>query len=134
MKSWGDKGAFHGRSSRMIYTIALLRKLPSIGFYIFFFVTALILGQTSSTHSVFANEKFSKPRAIVIGFVGGFIKHDNPVHSEVQLAARLRKEYPAGVDVETFESYHGEKAHHRILELLDTNHNGTLTEEEKKNA
>jgi hypothetical protein len=25
---------------------------------------------------------------IVIGFVGGFVKHDNPVHSEVQLAAR----------------------------------------------
>ena len=49
------------------------------------------------------------PPVIVIGFVGGFIRHDNLVHSEVQLAARLRKAYPSGVDVETFESYRGEK-------------------------
>ncbi len=45
------------------------------------------------------------PPVIVIGFLGGFIKHDNLVYSEVQLAARLRKAYPIGVDVETFESY-----------------------------
>src|SRR4029077_12962998 len=70
----------------------------------------------------------------VIGFVGGFIAHDNPVHSEVQLAARLRKQYPTGVDVETFESYRGERAHQKILKLLDTNQDGTLTVEEKQNA
>jgi hypothetical protein len=74
------------------------------------------------------------PPVIVIGFVGGFIKHDNLVHSEVQLAARLRKDYPMGVDVETFESYHGEKARERILSLLDANHDGTLTPDEKQNG
>jgi hypothetical protein len=74
------------------------------------------------------------PPFIVIGFVGGFIKHDNLIHSEVQLAARLRQEYPAGVDVETFESYHGENAVKKILSLLDTNHDGMLTATEKKNA
>src|ERR1700737_1308059 len=74
------------------------------------------------------------PPVIVVGFLGGFIKHDNLVHSEVQLAARLRKEYPAGVDVETFESYRGEKARQKILELLDTDHDGTLSAEEKKDA
>jgi hypothetical protein len=71
---------------------------------------------------------------IVIGFLGGFIKHDNLVHSEVQLAARLRKAYPAGVDVETFESYRGKAAIHKILSLLDSNHDGTLTSEEKQNG
>jgi len=71
---------------------------------------------------------------LVIGFVGGFIKHDNLVHSEVQLAARLRKAYPAGVDVETFESYHGEKALTRVLALLNTDHKKSLTQEEKNNA
>jgi hypothetical protein len=71
---------------------------------------------------------------IVIGFVGGFIKHDDPVHSEVQLAARLRQAYPTGVDVETFESYHGENARKKILSLLDTDHDGTLTPGEKQNA
>jgi Zinc dependent phospholipase C len=74
------------------------------------------------------------PPAIVIGFVGGFIKRDNPVHSEVQLAARLRKLYPVGVDVETFESYDGAEAQKRVLSLLDTNHDGTLTPNEKQNA
>jgi hypothetical protein len=71
---------------------------------------------------------------IVIGFVGGFIKRDNPVHSEVQLAARLRKAYPSGVDVETFESYHGGEARARILVLLDTNRDGSLTPAEKRDA
>src|SRR5216684_6670960 len=74
------------------------------------------------------------PPVIVVGFLGGFVKHDNPVHSEVQLAARLRKEYPAGVDVETFESYRGAKARQKILELLDADHDGTLSLEEKQDA
>ena len=74
------------------------------------------------------------PPVIVVGFLGGFVKHDNLVHSEVQLAARLRKEYPADVDVETFESYRGEKARQKILELLDTDHDGILSVEEKQDA
>ena len=43
-----------------------------------------------------ANVALTMPPVIVIGFVGGFIKRDNPIHSEVQLAARLRKAYPFG--------------------------------------
>jgi hypothetical protein len=74
------------------------------------------------------------PPTIVIGFVGGFIRRDNLVHSEVQLAARLRKAYPLGVDVETFESYRGEEARKKILDLLDANRDGTLTPDEKQNA
>ncbi len=74
------------------------------------------------------------PPAIVIGFVGGFIGHDNLAHSEVQLAARLRQTYPSGVDVETFESYRKGKARRKVLSLLDTNHNGTLTSDEKQSA
>lgn len=74
------------------------------------------------------------PPAIVVGFVGGFVRHDNIVHSEVQLAARLRQAYPKGVVVETFESYNGENARKKILSLLDTNHDGTLTNGEKQNA
>ena len=90
--------------------------------------------RTSATPRVTAAEVSAAPPVIVVGFLGGFIKHDNLVHSEVQLAARLRKEYPAGVDVETFESYRGEKARQKILELLDTDHDGTLTAEEKQDA
>ena len=85
-------------------------------------------------NSVTAATAGTMPSVIVFGFVGGFIKHDDPVHSEVQLAARLRKAYPSGVDVETFESYHGENARKKILKLLDTNHDGQLTSGEKHNA
>jgi len=81
-----------------------------------------------------ATAKSTMPPAIVIGFVGGFIRHDDPVHSEVQLAARLRKDYPSGVDVETFESYHGENAVKKIHNLLDANHDGILTPSEKQSA
>jgi hypothetical protein len=84
-------------------------------------------------HSV---QQQAPPKAdvLVIGFLGGFIKHDNLVHSEVQLAARLRNAYPAGVDVKTFESYHGNKARKEVLTFLNANHDGTLTPAEKKNA
>jgi pimeloyl-ACP methyl ester carboxylesterase len=74
------------------------------------------------------------PPVIVVGFLGGFVNHDNLAHSEVQLAERLRQEYPAGVQVETFESYRGAKARQRILELLDTDRDGTLTADEKQSA
>lgn len=94
---------------------------------------ALALGQTAIAQSA-PNLVRTTPTAIVIGFVGGLIKHDNPVHSEVQLAARLRKAYPLGVDVETFESYRGDQARRKVLSLLDANHDGTLTADEKENS
>jgi hypothetical protein len=74
------------------------------------------------------------PPTLVVGFVGGFIRHDDIVHSEVQLAARLCKAYPVGVDVETFENYRGENARKHIQIVLDMNHDGTLSPAEKQNA
>jgi hypothetical protein len=76
----------------------------------------------------------SAPQIIVIGFVGGFVRHDDPVHSGVQLAARLRQDYPSGVYVNTFENHQGDLAHRQVLQLLDTNHDGALSSEEKLNA
>jgi hypothetical protein len=112
---------------------------------IFSLEVVLILGQfapaqgrrppfQSARRSLPASASGTIPPAIVIGFVGGFIRHDNIVHSEVQLAARLRQAYPVGVYVETFESYHGESARAKIHSLLDTNHDGALTAAEKQNA
>jgi hypothetical protein len=112
---------------------------------IFLLVAIFAFGQTAPAQEVRvrlgergnsapATSASTMPPVIVIGFVGGFIKHDDPVHSEVQLAARLRKAYPEGVEVETFESYHGEDARKKILSLLDTDHDGTLTPSEKQNA
>jgi hypothetical protein len=71
---------------------------------------------------------------IIIGFVGGFIRHDDMVHSAVQVAAHLRKDYPSGVYAEVLENRRREEAHAEIIRLVDTDHDGTLSAEEKRNA
>jgi hypothetical protein len=76
----------------------------------------------------------SAPQIIVIGFVGGFVRHDDPVHSGVQLAAHLRQDYPSGLYVNTFENHQGDQAHRQVLLLLDTNHDGALSSDEKRDA
>ncbi len=81
-----------------------------------------------------ASESGSRSPAIVIGFVGGYVSHDNPVHAEVQLAADLRGTYAAGMHVEAFENHRGEDAHKKILALLDTDHDGSLSASEKQSA
>jgi hypothetical protein len=76
----------------------------------------------------------ARPPAIVIGFVGGFVGRENSVHSEVQLAERLRRRYPSGVDVEVFENRHVKQARRRILTLLTTDSHGVLSTDEKREA
>jgi hypothetical protein len=134
MNDWRSNRVFQRRSSHTIRSTLLRWIIPSIGVGGLFFAAVFTAGQDISSHPVSTNEGSTKALFIVIGFVGGFIAHDNPVHSEVQLAAHLRKEYPAGVVVETFESYRGERAQREILKRLDTNHDGTLALEEKQNA
>jgi hypothetical protein len=76
----------------------------------------------------------TKTPVIVIGFVGGLVRHDDMVHSAVQVAAHLRQDYPAGVYVEVLENHLREKAHAKIVRFVDTDRNGTLSVEEKRNA
>jgi len=74
------------------------------------------------------------PPIIVVGFVGGVVKHDNPIRSEVILAEHLRAEYPSGVYVETFENRRREKALRAILTQLGADRSGLLSENEKRQA
>jgi hypothetical protein len=76
----------------------------------------------------------SSAPVIVIGFLGGFVKHDNLVHSGVQVAARLREDYRSTVYVGAFENHRGEQAHAAVLKLLDGNNDGVLSADEKRNA
>jgi hypothetical protein len=118
----------------MNFSIVFRARLTAAGVLVFLLVIAGSSARIVAARPLPGSDVPMVAQGIVIGFVGGFIAHDNSVHSEVQLAARLRKEFPTGVVVETFESYRGERAHRKILALLDTNHDGTLTTEEKTQA
>jgi hypothetical protein len=87
-----------------------------------------------SARAVSTTDTFNTSPVIVVGFVGGFVKHDNAVHSTVQVAARLRQEFPSGVYVGVFENHHRNMARQQILRMVDTDGDGTLSNEEKKNA
>ncbi len=123
-----------GNPLHMKLSNLLFRMLASPGVLLFIFAIACAPPQFVSANPLPGGDVPTKLPAIVLGFVGGFIAHDDPVHSEVQLAARLRKEYPSGVDVETFESYRRKKARLKIWALLDANHDGALSTDEKENA
>src|SRR6202050_1626773 len=101
------------RLTRTLVNIPLLFAWMFLGF-----------GQNVSARA--ATEVSANPPIIVIGFVGGFVRHDNAVHREVRLAAQLRKDYPAGAYVEVFENHRAHNARQQILLLLHLNHDGYL--------
>jgi hypothetical protein len=76
--------------SDMIPTAALHRFGSLLRTSIFSLGAVIALAQTGLAQSV-PKVTRTKPPVIVIGFVGGFIKHDNLVHSEVQLRGQLQK-------------------------------------------
>jgi hypothetical protein len=78
--------------------------------------------------------KVALRHAIVIGFVGGFVRSDDVKHPEVQFAALLRQNYPSVVHVEVFANHDGKNALRRVLHLLDTDGDGVLTTGEKERA
>ena len=72
--------------------------------------------------------------AIVVGFVGGFVNHDDLRRPEVQFAAFLLDRYPSAVRVEVFANRDGRKALRWLLRQLDANGDGILTAAEKEQA
>ena len=100
----------------------------------FFFSVSLSSGLWCSAGPAKSTGALAMSPVIIIGFVGGLVRHDDLVHSGIQLAARLRRDYPSGVYVEAFENDRGKEAHQKILKLLDTRSDGKLSAEEKQNA
>ena len=92
------------------------------------------LGSASISLTATGESTAKTSPAIVIGFVGGFIKHDNMVHSGVQLAAILHAEYASRVSVEVFENHRGDDARRAVLRMLDTDGDGKLSADEKRGA
>lgn len=108
--------------------------LPSVRFLVSVFALLFASSAANSNPPATPAAISSATPVIVIGFVGGFVRHDDRVHTEVQLVDRLREEYASGAYVRTFENHHGKDALKAVLHLLDANLDGTLTPEEKQNA
>jgi hypothetical protein len=89
--------------------------------------TAALLSRPSSSAP-------SVPSTIVIGFLGGYVRHDDAVHSTVQVADRLRKDFPSSVHIETFENRRIPDAHRLVLSLLDPSHSGNPTPAQRRDA
>ena len=118
----------------MMCTELVHRMRHSVPAFVVLLFLSFALAHSPRTVSAAESGAPNSSLPIVIGFVGGFISHDNAVHGGVQLAERLRKEYPAQVHVEVFENHRGEQAHQQILRLLDADHDGNLSPEEKQSA
>lgn len=74
------------------------------------------------------------PSSIVIGFVGGFVRHDNPHHGPVFLAKSIQHSVPKDTYVQVFENRHRKSAYNKILVLLDRDRDGRLSDAEKSQA
>jgi hypothetical protein len=121
----------HSRALPILFLVALLPVLPPS--LLAQGGNKLLSAGTAAPPSTAADVS-AAPQTIVIGFLGGFVRHDDAVHSEVQLAQHLRHEYPASVHVEAFENRRREDAHKLILSLLAADGNGKPTDEQKHAA
>jgi len=95
---------------------------------------ALIVSAASAADGAVGSRPSAAPSSIVIGFVGGFVRHDNPRHGPVLFAQRIQRTCPKDAYVRVFENRHRKTAYSTILRLLDRNHDNILSDEEKAQA
>lgn len=93
-------------------------------------VSALVLAEDGAV----ASRSSANVSTIVIGFTGGFVRHDSPYHGPVKLAKRIQNNLPSDSYVRVFENRHRRSAYNTILRLLDRDHDGVLTDDEKERA
>jgi hypothetical protein len=118
--------------------IVRYQTVPTLFFSLFFcsYLTYghKAVGSGSASNGVSTGLNSADAFYVVIGFVGGFVRHDDTVHSPVQVGERIRKDYPSRVYVKVFENRRRAQAHQEVLRLLDTNRDGKLSDEEKGQA
>jgi hypothetical protein len=71
---------------------------------------------------------------IVIGFLGGFVSHDEPHHPEVQMIRGLRQQYLGDVYFNIFENRKVGEAYKTILKRLDTSGGAASSADQKRRA
>lgn len=76
----------------------------------------------------------SPPTVIVVAFTGGFVRRNDTRHPEVQMVDRLSGEHIPGVHAIIYENRHRGKVLKLILNWLETDGDGHLSTQEKRNA
>jgi hypothetical protein len=107
--------------------------LPSLRVLLLAVSLLLVSGEASAKPQA-TSAGVSSAEPVVVGFVGGFVRHNDRVHTEVQLIERLREGYASSAYVQMFENHRGKEAHQAILRRLHANRDGALSPEEKQNA
>ena len=92
---------------------------------------APVLMASSAPVGVVPREKVSY---ILVGFVGGFVRHTNPHHGPVVVAERIRQFAPKGSHIDVYENRHRKAAYRNIIRLLDSDGDGVLSASEKAGA
>src|SRR5579883_420909 len=95
---------------------------------------SLVLARASAQTPDISPATVEQQRLIVIGFVGGFFNEHNRYDGVVRFASYLQDAYGSNVHVEVFRNHRRGRARKRVLQLLDINHDGKLSAEEKQNA
>jgi hypothetical protein len=90
--------------------------------------------ELSSESSAGASVSQTISPVIVVGFLGGFVAHDEPHHPEVQLIRDLHQEYPEHVYFGLFENSKVGEAYRNILNQLGAKENQELSDAEKRRA
>jgi hypothetical protein len=97
------------------------------------FTTVLFSSHLAAAQIQLAAPMESDPSpALIIGFVGGFVHSDDLRHTEVQLAQQIQATYGNGVQVQIFENRQTASAHKLILDWLNREGSGKLTDKEKR--
>jgi len=116
----------HGNACSATYPWAIILLL------IFLSLAAVQLAQSADkTPEAIASAARGSSPAILVGFVGGFVRPDDVRHAEVQLAQKLRAAYADRLHSQVFDNHHRKDAHRAILQWLDADADGELSEAEK---
>jgi hypothetical protein len=97
-------------------------------------VAARDASEISSESSAAVSVSQTISPVIVVGFLGGFVAHDEPHHPEVQLIRDLHQEYPEHVYFGLFENSKVGEAYRSILNQLGAKENQELSDAEKRRA
>jgi len=73
-------------------------------------------------------------KTIIIGFVGGILKDDDPIRNEITVATRLGADYKNSAVVKVFKNEKRREAHAFILQTLANEPNRLATPEQRRNA